>query len=368
MKGGFLGFKDDDAFWGRPLAHQAKVIDRLLDRRPGLLLDAPTEVELPLRRGLPAVVALVATYEQLHGLDPARAGALVAVNVDTTDVWAGTIEDQDGVEPPEQVGPPPKTAGVGALLLLADARQRTNLAWTPGASYVLSAVLRERVSNRVPVRLASGPGVYVDPAVQALVQARRRAHALRPSATGPLGGADDADAGEGATLDLDDEAARALVPAAPGLAVSVDRVVVTDPGAPATLRVGLRALARPWERARPARPKDPELDPRVMAVIPVALVVTGADDAAPRVFTLRVPVLAEPAEPASGGAEGDEPPPALPPDQDGPEVEVSFAVDLRRLEGFPRLPGTYFVSAFSGAHAAGPAPVALVSPLSLKGL
>lgn len=350
MKGGFLGFKDDDAFWGRPLAHQAKVIDRLLDRKPCLLLDAPSQAELPLRKGLPVVVALVATYEQLHGLDPGRAGALVAVNVDTTDVWAGTLEDLDGVEPTDDAGPPPATKGTGALLLLADARQRTTMGWTAGASYLLSALMRERGSNRVPVRLVPGPGVYVDPAVQALVRARRRAHALRPSSTGPLAGGG---------LDLDDAAARALVPGAPGLALTVDRVVVTDPGAPATLRVGLRAALRPWERARPAQKGDPELDARVSAVVPVALVVTGAIDAAPRVLTLRAPVLFDPeATPAEDGPG---------PDDDGPEVAVSFAVDLRQVPGFPRDPGTYFVSAFSGAHAAGPAPVALVSPLSLKG-
>lgn len=314
MKGGFLGFKDDDAFWGRPLAHQAKVIDRLLDRKPCLLLDAPSQAELPLRQGLPVVVALVATYEQLHGLDPGRAGALVAVNVDTTDVWAGTLEDLDGVEPTDDAGPPPATKGTGALLLLADARQRTTMGWTAGASYLLSALMRERGSNRVPVRLVPGPGVYVDPAVQALVRARRRAHALRPSSTGPLAGGG---------LDLDDAAARALVPGAP------------------------------------AQKGDPELDARVSAVVPVALVVTGAIDAAPRVLTLRAPVLFDPeATPAEDGPG---------PDDDGPEVAVSFAVDLRQVPGFPRDPGTYFVSAFSGAHAAGPAPVALVSPLSLKG-
>lgn len=345
VKGGFLGLKDDDAFWRRPLAHQAKVVDRLLDRRPGLLLDAPTEVELPLRQALPAVVGLVATYEELHGMDPGRAGALVAVNVDTSDAWAGTVEDQEGFAPTEDVGPPPATAGTGALLLLADVRARTNLAWTPGATYVVSALLRERASNRVTIRLVPGPGVYVDPAAQELVRSRRRAHALRPGATGRLA--------EGG-LDLTDAAAVELVPGTPGLALSVDRVVVTDPGAPATLRVGLRAALRPWERARPARRGDPELDVRVSAVVPLTLVITGALDADPRLLSLRVPIEA-----------------ALPddvdPQADGPEVVASFALDLRQQPGFPRAPGTYFVSAFTGVHAAGPAPVALVSPLSLKG-
>ncbi|MCO5165345.1 MAG: hypothetical protein M9894_03130 [Planctomycetes bacterium] len=344
MKGGFLNLEDDEAFWRRPLARQDRVIDRLLDRRPGLLLDAPCEVELPLRTTLPAVVGLVATYAQLHGLDPGRAGALAAVNVDTSEVWAGTIEDLDGVEPPEDPGPPPAAQGTGALVLLACARTRTGLAWTPGASYLLTAHLRERASNRVPVRLVPGPQVWVDPAAQGLVLARRRAHALRPSETGALA--------DGA-LDLGDEAARALVPERPGLAAKVERVVVTDPGAPATLRVGLRAALRPWQRARPAQRGDPELDPRIVGVVPVTLLVTGAVEADPRVLALRVPVEGEVAD------VGD--------DADGPEVTGSFALDLLRLDGFPRAPGTYYVSAFSGAAMAGPAPVALVSPLSLRG-
>lgn len=346
MKGGFLGIKDDTAFWGQPLAHQAKVLDRLLDRRPGLLLDGPSEVEVPLRKTLPVVVGLVDTYERLHGLDPGRAGALVAVNVDTTDVWAATLEHVDG-EPEGPAGPPPRVSGVGAQLFLACARGRTNLAWAPGTTYLISALMRDRASNRLPVRLVPGPGVYQDPAVQAFVQARRRAHALRPSPVGPLA--------EGG-LDPNDEAARALIPAAPGLALQVDRVVITDPGALATLRVGLRTTLRPWERARPARPGDPELDVRVSAVVPVVLVVTGAIDAAPRVLTLRAPVLDD--LPLEGGPG---------PEEDGPEVALSFAVDLRRIPDFPRAPGTYFVSAFAGPHAAGPAPVALVSPLSLEG-
>ncbi|MBX3467563.1 MAG: hypothetical protein KF878_11795 [Planctomycetes bacterium] len=349
MKGGFLGLKDDEGFWRRPLARQDRVLDRLLDRRPGLLLDAPCEVELPLRQSLPAVVGLVATYEQLHGLDPGRAGALAAVNVETSEVWAGTLEDLDGVEPPDDPGPPPATKGTGALVLLACARARTGLAWTPGASYLLSAHLRERASNRVPVRLVPGPQVYVDPAARALVLARRRAHALRHSPVGPLA--------EGG-LDLGDPAAKALVPERPGLAARAERVVVMDPGAPAVLRVGLRAALRPWERARPARPGDPDLDARVSGVVPVTLLVTGALDAAPRVLALRVPVE----DPLPHDLDAD----ALDPDADGPEVALAFALDLLRLDGFPRAPGTYYVSVFSGEHMAGPAPVALVSPLSLR--
>lgn len=331
-----MGLRDDDAFWQRPMARQDKVLGRLLDRKPGLLLDGPAEVTLPLRASLPVVVGLVATYEELHGLDPGRTGAVVAVNVDTSQVWAATLEDLENVEPGEDPGPPPALSGVGAMLFLVDVRARASLPWTAGASFIVSACLRERASNRLPVSLGAGPQVYVDPAVQELVHARRRAFALRVVP-------------EAGVLDLEDAAARALVPAAPGLSLTLDRVVVTDGATPATLRVGLRAAVRPWERARPERPGDPELDARVSAVVPVTLLVTGAVDAAPRALALRIPVMDE---------LGDDPEPI---------VAAAFALDLRRLDGFPRDPGTYYVSAFSGAHAAGPAPVALISPLSLKG-
>jgi hypothetical protein len=236
---------------------------------------------------------------------------------------------------------------VGAQLFLVDVRDRARLPWAPGATFMLSACMRDRASNRLTVAIGSGPQVYVDPAAQELVLARRRAFALRVL---PEQGQDEnEDEDEPDLLDREDAAARALVPAAPGLALTVDRVVVTDKGTPVTLRVGLRAAVRSWERARPAKPGDPELDPRVSAVVPVTLLVTGAVDAAPRTIALHVPVTDELGE------------------DEAPVVTASFAVDLRRLTGFPRDPGTYYVSAFSGAHAAGPATVALVSPMSLKG-
>lgn len=343
MKGGFLGLADDDAFWQRPMARQDKVIDRLLDRKPGLFLDGPAEVPLPRRASLPVVVGLVGTYKELHGLDPGRAGVIVAVNVDTSEVWAGTLEDVENVESEGDAGPPPALAGVGAQLFLVDVRDRARLPWAPGATFMLSACMRDRASNRLTVAIGAGPQVYVDPAAQELVLARRRAFALQVM---PAEGEDEDEAG---LLDREDAAARALVPAAPGLALTLDRVVVTDKGTPVTLRVGLRAAVRSWERARPARPGDPEFDPRVSAVVPVTLLVTGAIDAAPRTIALHVPVTDELG------------------DDEAPVVTASFAVDLRRLPGWVKDPGTYYVSAFSGAHAAGPATVALISPLSLKG-
>ena len=133
MKGGFLGLADDDAFWQRPMARQDKVIDRLLDRKPGLFLDGPAEVTLPRRASLPVVVGLVGTYQELHGLDPGRVGVIVAVNVDTSEVWAGTLEDVENVESEGDAGPPPALAGVGAQLFLVDVRDRARLPWAPGA-------------------------------------------------------------------------------------------------------------------------------------------------------------------------------------------------------------------------------------------
>jgi hypothetical protein len=338
VQGGFLGFKDDDAFWRNPMARQDKVIMRLLERKPGLLIDGPSEVASSMRQSLPVVVGLVMTYEELHGLDPGRVGAVVAVNVDTSQVWVTTFEDMENVEPESDPGPPPALSGVGAMLYLVELRERAALPWAQGTSFLVSACLRERASNRLAVTLGAGAQVYVDPAVQELVHARRRAFALQVSPELESG-----------VLQLEDAPARKLVPAAPGMSIAVDRVVVTDGDTPVTLRLGLRAAVRPWERARPKQKSDPELDARVSAVVPITLLVTGAAEAAPRVIELRVPVMDE---------LGDEPEPV---------GTASFAVDLRQLEGFPKLPGTYYVSAFSGAHAAGPATVATISPLSMKG-
>ena len=251
MKGGFFGLADDDAFWQRPMARQDKVLGRMLDRKPGLLLDGPTDVTLPLRQSLPVVVGLVASYADLHGLDPGRTGVVVAVNVDTTEVWTGTLEDVENVEENEDPGPPPALAGVGSLLFFVDARARTKLPWAQGASFAVSVCLRDRASNRLRVALGAGPQAYVDPAVQELVLARRRAFALRIAPESEEGGPDLT-------------AARS-----PTRSVAV----------------------RPWERVRPKRPGDPELDRRVSAIVPVALLVTGAVDAAPRVLELRVPIV-----------------------------------------------------------------------------
>lgn len=342
MKDGFLGFEDDEAFWRAPLARQDVALARLIGRKvTTLALDAPTEVELPLRDTLPAVVGLVATYQELHGLDLGAACALVAVNVDTSEVVAANVEATDGFAEPASPGPAPAVKGKGALLLLACARARTGLAWAPGSSYLLSALLRDLTSRRVPVKLKAGPSTFVDPAALELIDERRRAFALRPRVAGGL--------------DASDAAAAALVPKRPGLALSADRVVVLEPGARAVLRVGLRTSLRPWERVTRAPWVDD--DATITGVVPVTLVVCGAQRADPIVIPLRVPVRV------------DVPDDLLEtPAADGPEVTVSFALDLRRLEGFSPRPGTSFVSVYSGRHAAGPAPIALISPMALRGL
>lgn len=337
MKGGFLRYDDDEAFWREPLSRQRPALLELVERRSSTLaLDAPTAVDVAARGTLPAVVGLAATYQELHGTNLGLDAALVAVNPDTSEVFAAGVLPGENLERRSPGGPPPPVKGKGGLVLLTEARGRLGLPWAAGNRYLLSVALRHLASNRVPVALSAGPGAFVDPAAAELVLERRRAFALRPT---------------GEALDPADAAAKALVPPAPGLAVALDRVVVADPGAPATLRLGLRTSLRPWERV--TRQPWVSDDPTITGVVPVTLVVCGAQDVAPVVLPLRVAVR-------------DELPEGLAPDADGPEVALSFALDLRAVEGFPRRPGTWFVSAFSGAHAAGPAPVALISPLSLK--
>jgi hypothetical protein len=112
------------------------------------------------------------------------------------------------------------------------------------------------------------------------------------------------------------------------------------PDARAVLSGSFRLPLLPREITAPPPPSLP-----YAAVRGVTIVMTSADMAGPLVLPLAIPI-AGPLETSS----------------DGPVGVGYFALDLLQLPAMWRRPRTHFFYAFSGAHAAGPAIMAFVTP------
>ena len=137
------------------------------------------------------------------------------------------------------------------------------------------------------------------------------------------------------------------VPVEAGIALSLPRVLTLDGDTRCVLRASFRLPIRAVDR--PRQGERPDQGKPMTAIVPVWLLVVGADDGGAGVIPLRVPSYA----PLEGGLEQ-------------PLAVGHFALDLLRTRGMPDAPQTYFIYAFSGPVLAGPVPTAFVTPEMIR--
>lgn len=363
-------------FWTEPRRTQLEVADRLLDGGfLGLLVDAPRTVDLDRHGELPLVVARAATHAERRGPPFDERALLVAVRLPSNQTFvAPAFELKESAPRPPRDGPPPK--GVHVRIEDLDVRERLpGMPWRPG-EVVTRVIYRDQVSNAARTTLARGAAPGDDPAAASFVAAQPAAW---PQPVWPPAG-----------MRLEAAAGDPELPAAPGLALAVDRTAVIPlrGEAACTLRLAARVpfraryLVRPGPatapEAEPEAPRDglsePQekalraaalreaqaralglvwqdvLDPAATAVVPVTVVAVAADHAGALVFPLQVPVHT-PLDPAA-------PPETL---------ALRMAVDLLELPSGHKLAGgTSFIYAFSDGLMAGPVVTAVVREEELR--
>jgi hypothetical protein len=328
---GILGLSDDD-FWDQADAKSAALRRQLLkSKQPAFFIDAPSRVVLERRQTAPVVCFFAADNTVLRQGKPQQDGVVVALNLRDNSVLAQMAwTSKRSMAAAQGAAPGP---GMGAESFTIDLRDRLGVPWQPG-EYLVNVILRDQVSNRVRIRLASDKTPYVDPEVARHLDARRKT-APPPSIFPPPV--------EGASYPTyRDHRGAPPVPTAVGIALLLPRIHTFVEGKTSTVVHGSfrlpSSLAHVVERDTAQRTGDPT------ALVPLTIIGMGSVSKVPQVWSLMLPSYA-------------------PIDQVGPVPTVTgvFALDLNQLSTLSG-PQTYFFYALSGETMTGPTMVGLVSP------
>jgi hypothetical protein len=335
-----LGLTDED-FWKEPFRTRAEIEGKLLDAgQEAFVIGAPRVVSLKDRESLPVVVERTATLDHMARLPFRPHAVLTAVDLKTNTVYAYMAIVKNVKEPKRYDGPP--LEGMGGEAFVINARQQLNLPWTPGR-LLLGLVMRDQVSNRVRVDLRKGG--YADPAVAEYLEAREKD--IEPPPVSPAAAISPLDM-KGRDLAKQPPlpcysrwSGSPGIPAAPGIALAVDRVVPITANTACVLRGSFRLPVQDRDKVKHAQAQTQEVFDRPTAVVGITLLLTGSDSAVPVLVAIKVPSY-DPVEAETA------------------EVTGFFTLDLANLGNLTGMEQTYFIYALSGETMAGPFPMALV--------
>ncbi|MCC7536816.1 MAG: hypothetical protein IT379_11410 [Deltaproteobacteria bacterium] len=331
--------------WDDPRKTFHALDDRLSDEGfTGLRIAAPRLVPLGVRETVPLLVYHSATFEERRRSSFDDHGAIVAIDVLSNVTYARSPVEHDGEEVKPRRDPPTKPApkGLTSQLFVTDLRDRLRLPWTR-ARYVVVALLRDQMSNRLVIEVDRPPGTFRDEEVERFLEAQRVERADKdvwPEPGNPY-------------PHFRREPAHPSVPQSVGISLVADRVSVRRPEGAlpgsafgrCVVRASFRLPVLPHELLATSGESAPGAAPT--ALVRIGLVILGADDGNPLVLRLRVPSF----DPIVGGGQ--------------PVVTGHFALDLLAMDEMPERAQTYFVYAFSGEEMAGPVPAAVVDEASL---
>ncbi len=324
----------DEAFWESNERGGDRLANEPLGDFRGLLVDAPRQVPIDQRRTWPAAVYHLGRIRDVTVTPFDKFGLVTLMNVTDNRLHVATgrsfNKDTDVIDGPP-VNPAKLPDGDMSATSVLELREGLKTPWEAGR-YLLTALLRDQVSNRAESSLCRSAACFVDPEVEKYLAAERGK--VNPGPISPP---------TGERLPSYRRQTDSLpVPAASGVQLTATRVSDQGLGQPVVIKGAFRLTPTTQEWVKPgwvdsyttAHPGEP----KPLAVVAVWLLVTGADDGSVAVFPLRLPCWA----------------------RDGTSCTGQFALDLRQLKGAPNRPQTYFVYAFSGEHMAGPVASALV--------
>jgi hypothetical protein len=333
----------DAELWDNPTPILAKLaLARVRAGVSGLAIAAPSQVSVDDRTTAP--LALLATGKLLtlmaHPLQ--GEGVILAMDVEHNTLHFVFISPRDNAEPVDFEGVSDRARS--SRQLVVDLREQLELPWRP-ANYRVTAILRDWCSNRVELELARGPHIYADEEVERFLAGRAQQSHPR------LVGADFPRTARsfGATAESPQ------LPDGTGLAVTVERVVVAEPGAQCWLHASVRVPIPATDLVRP-RPSDHRLpyvgDDAAKAVIGVWVLAVASDRGRPIMLPLGVPAYDEPTAIDSNArtflATG------------------HFRVDMLAFDSIARSSQTWFIYVMSAGELIGPIPMAVVGPDKLR--
>lgn len=322
----------DGEYWSDPQRTLMPVAQQLWAKGADTTaVGTPGRVVLEQRSTAPAVIYRGGSYRELWALSFLERAVVTAIEVERNQLYVGRLSHEE-VEP-QALDPEKAPAGSTTDSAVIDLREQLRLPWEPGR-YLVTVLLREHHSNRSSTELAHVAGAFQDPEA-ARFEAEARAQ-LHPSEIAPL---------PGRPFPSYDRLDRSPpVPASPGIALSIERVVRRQDGArnilygAFRLPVGAEEIVREPERVAGAVAADPP-----SAVVRIHLVSTHSGGPRVGVVTLDVPTWDAAAGP-------------------GAMVTGHFAVDAFELGlASPTELQTTFFYAFARAVMAGPVPSALVA-------
>jgi len=335
----------DAAFWKSDDRGADPLATRLIGDYTGILVDAPKRVYTDLKKTLPAGIYHHGSARELANVSFVKQGALVMVNASENRIYSATgravamNHPQRGRKPMD-----PDLIGDAAMSVAYSAELRScmDLPWRSG-QLVLRAILRDKVSNAVPIELMPAAGAYNDPAVRTYereLRAKRNPPMIYPLAGLPL-------------PSYRKSPQSPELKEGPCLVIEPPRIVDLKRDARAILRGAFRTTAMPEEILKPDYLSPLYLEnPREQkptAIVAVNLLILGSDDGHLAHLRLHVPIY----DPISW----------TPPDGELPVVTGFFNINLLKLPGVSHTRQTYFLYAFSGALMDGPQPCALVAPV-----
>lgn len=325
---------EDEAFWASSDRGSDKLARDFVGEYEGVLVDAPKQIPIDKRHTFPAAVYHMGKIRKVAVAPFDKHGVVTAMNVTANRLYVATgmafQMDTDIIERPP-VNPEKLGEGSSSTTESIELRRAMQIPWQP-ASYILTALLRDQVSNRAAVEMCQSHSCYVDPEVVKYQEAERAK--INPSATYPPPG--------NPLPSYRKLADSPAIPDEPGMNLAITRLAHRRLDQPWVLQGAFRLNALPEEMVKPGW-TDPNYAQNLAsgkpaAVITVWILLTGANDGSPQVFPLRVPVWTKAGTAFTG----------------------YFSLNLHELRGAPRTAQTYFLYAFSGPSMAGPLPTALV--------
>lgn len=243
----------DDSFYASQDRGSDPLARELVGDYRGLLLDAPSRVNVASRSTLPGGIYHLGAIRELAALPFDRFGVITAMHIEANRLYAvagSTLQrDDDPIEAPPR-DPEQFPEGDMSTAYAVDFREVLPMPWQPG-HYLLTAFLRDTVSNRAPVELAgsdaepSPPSVASEAGIFPLPERNVTSYELHPN--GPA------------------------IPTEPGIVLSPQRIV--DP-----------RRDRQWPIYGAFN-----LPTLSAAVVSIHLLVAGADDCCVDLIHLRVP-------------------------------------------------------------------------------
>jgi hypothetical protein len=332
----------DAAFWANSDRGADPIPNKLIGDYSGVLIDAPKRVLTDHRKTLPAGLYHLGSAKELAAVSFHKYGVLTAMDVIANRLYTvGGRVLKNGAEARAKGPVDPDLIPPGDLCVAQEVQLREvfDLPWKSGR-YLITAMLRDKVSNRAPIELSRSQGSYEDPAVLLYLQqlrSKKNPPTIFPVPSPPF-------------PSFKKLPQSPPIPKAPGIVLKQQRVVdlKRDPRSPLYGSFQLPVLAQeilkpdfqdPYYLSHPKEPKP-------TAIVGITLMITGADDGGVASIPLHVPTF----DAISW----------IPPDGDLPMVTGYFNLNLLRLPRVPRIPQTYFLYAFSGASMAGPYPTAVV--------